>query len=171
MKRLLPDSLAARTMALLVVGLAVTHLISNVFYMTDRKDALLASGGDHVIQWVAMVGALAEAYGPEERGRIVDTAEAAVHFTTITDAPVLSEDAGDDWRADILREELAGHVVGGDATDLRIAWAGAGAQGPALDYWRAHLARKGVELPDEMLMVSLRLSDGAWINVAAPLRR
>ena len=45
MKNPLPDTIAFRATALLVVGLAFTHLVSNLFYATDRETVLLAAGG------------------------------------------------------------------------------------------------------------------------------
>lgn len=65
MKNLLPDTIAARATALLVVGLAVTHLVSNIFYATDRESALLGAGGRQVIQWIGTADAFAKTLPPK----------------------------------------------------------------------------------------------------------
>ncbi len=60
-----PDTVAAaRATALLVVGLAVTHLVSNIFYATDRESALLGAGGRQVIQWIGTADAFAKTLPP-----------------------------------------------------------------------------------------------------------
>ena len=43
--RLLPRTIAGRTILLLVLGLTLSHAVSMVFYASDRTDLLAATGG------------------------------------------------------------------------------------------------------------------------------
>lgn len=170
MKNLLPDTLAARAMILLVLGLAVTHFISTIFYATDRDNALISAGGGHAIQWVATAGALTETLSPEEWPNIVDAAEAGFIYATLTDAPVVPPATASDWREAALQRELDQHVEPDQIGNYRISYAKTDLDTPELAYWRAYLTEVDMSLPAELVLVSLRLSNGSWINTATPIQ-
>jgi signal transduction histidine kinase len=170
MKNLLPDTIATRAMALLVVGLAVTHLVSNLFYATDRESALLTAGGEHAIQWVASTGATADKSTPQEWADVIRVARSDNKFVTITKTPVVDQSTANDWREIALQRELSRHVPTNRLGDYRTAYAPAEANTPALTYWRSYLAENGQQVPDEMILVSLRLDTGSWLNMATPIQ-
>ncbi len=170
MKNPLPDTIAFRAMLLLVVGLAVTHLISNLFYATDRNSLLLTAGGEHAIQWVATTGAVADFATPEELDALTRSANADAQFMTVTDQPIVKTTAGTDWREVTLQEELTRHVAPERLKDFRIAYAPSSSGSEAVAYWRNVLAGKGEPIPDELILVSQRLQNGGWLNVAMPIQ-
>jgi len=169
--KLIPDTIAGRAMVVMVLGLTLSHLVSNAFYATDRSSALLASGGDHAIQWVTTIAALADAFPSGVRRKIINTAQSHAHFTTITNTPVVRSTPAGDWRAVALLKALAAHQSETRSRDSRIAYASRIGDMPRVINWSGF---RGA-LPDtqslsEMVLVSQRLADGSWINVAAPIR-
>ena len=59
MKRLIPDTIASRTLLVLIIGLTVSHLLSIAFYVTDRASALMLTGGEHIAERIATISHLA----------------------------------------------------------------------------------------------------------------
>jgi len=170
MKNLLPDTIVVRAMLLLVVGLAVTHLVSNLFYSTDRESALLTAGGGHAIQWVAATGAFADKVSPQEWETIVKTANSDNRFVTLTENPVVQINITDDWRDDVLARELRRQVPIGRIDNYRIAYAQHMSGSSEIAYWQEVLSIDQLELPMELVLVSLRLNNGIWLNVASPIQ-
>ncbi len=170
MKNLLPDTIAARAMVLLVVGLAFTHLVSNLFYSTDQESALLTAGGGHAIQWVAATGAFADKVSPQEWETIVKTANSDNRFVTLTDAPVVQKTNTDDWRDGVLVRELRRQVPENSIDNYRIAYAQHMSGSSEIAYWQEVLSAEQLELPMELVLVSLKLNNGIWLNVASPIQ-
>ena len=170
MKNLLPDTIAVRAMILLVVGLAFTHLVSNLFYSTDRESALLTAGGGHAIQWVAATGAFADKVTQEEWQTIVKTANSDNRFVTLTQTPVVRNISTTDWRDLTLQRELRRQVPRDRIGDYRIAYAQHMSNSPEISYWQEYFDQSRQELPSELVLVSLKLNNGMWLNVAAPIQ-
>ncbi len=170
MKNLLPDTMAVRAMVLLVIGLAFTHLVSNIFYATDRDNALLTAGGRHAIQWVATAGALSENLPASEWPKIIETAQTGSMFATITDEPVVRQADATSWHSATLKMELDRHVGQEQASKYTISYAKSGAGTEAMAYWQAYLSRAGMDMPPEMVLVSRSLGNGSWINAAAAIQ-
>lgn len=171
MMKLVPDTIAGRSILAMVLGLALSHLVSNLFYATDRADQLLASGGEHAVQWAATVAALTEAVPVDMRREVVEATESHGHWSTLTDEPVVHATSSSNWRSVVLLGALAEHEADMKGRDPRIAYARRGDGTPEVAYWSGYLrSLAGARMPDEMALVSQRLADGSWINVAAPLR-
>jgi len=170
MKNLLPDTFAARAMLLLVLGLAFTHLLSNVFYTIDRESALLRSGGEHAIQWVATTGAFADTVPAFDWPGVIKSANSDHRFVTITKAPLVKGQVASNWREKALQRELSRHVPRERISDYRIAYV------PVDSKSRVDAALKkaanwfGDDRPKELVLVSLRLKNGSWLNVASPIQ-
>ncbi len=165
MKNPLPDTIAFRATALLVVGLAVTHLLSSLFYTTDRETALLSAGGEHAIQWVATIGALSGILDDSEWNRVIDSAGTEQRFVSVTDTPLVPESTGYGWREAALRRELARHVPEPRLNDYRISFVtpeNAGAM-------RAYSGVQGEPAPENLIVVSLNLGGGKWLNIVSPV--
>ncbi len=170
MKNLLPRSIAAQAMVLLVVGLAFTHLVSNVFYATDRESALLTSGGEHAILWVAAAGAFAETLSPQEWSAVIERGSPDSRFVTITEEPVVASSLGSDWHEATLQRELGRHVQPEQLAAYRIAYLDPAKNTSATAYWRDYFRQKSLEAPEELILVSLLLKSGNWLNVATPVQ-
>lgn len=170
MKHLLPDTLAARAMMLLISGLAVTHLLSNLFYATDRDDAFLAAGGEQAVQWVATVGALARTLPKDESALIVTAVPDGVGYATLTNMPVIAASTSGDWRLKALRGELDSRISPDQDFLYRIAYASGESETAGLTYWRSFFDKAGVAPPPRLVLISFQTGAESWINFAAPVR-
>ncbi len=173
-KKLLPDTIAMRAMLLLVLGLTLSHLVSNLFYSTDRDNAILTTGGEHAIQWVAITGTFADEISPGKWTQVVTAANSDHRFVTITKTPVVAApgtaSSGTDWREVALQRELSNHVKANQLDRYRIAYAPEGAKSKSLLYWHDYLKKIGGKVPSEMILISMRLANGTWLNVATPIK-
>ncbi|MFV2001981.1 MAG: ATP-binding protein [Paracoccaceae bacterium] len=169
MKNLLPDTIATRAMILLVVGLAASHLISVVFYSTDRQSALLAAGGEHAIHWVATTGAFADTVSADEWQQVVRAANSDKRFVTITDTPVVDNSGAAGWRETALNDALARYVTAAQMDNYKIAYAPYLPGDQSGSYWREYLSAADRQLNNDLVLVSLRLNNGNWLNVATPI--
>ena len=75
MRRLIPDTIAARTLLALIIGLTVSHVLSVGLYFTDRTSALKFTGGEHTGERISTIWRLVENVSPAERRRIVKLAD------------------------------------------------------------------------------------------------
>ena len=170
MKNLLPDTIAARAMILLVVGLAVTHLLSTLFYATDRDSSLLSAGGGQAIQWVTTVDALTKTLPPEQWPKIIDAAGVGFTYATVTPEPVVLPTTASDWHEVVLMKELERQYSSGDVGKYRISYVKTTSDIPAVEYWKTFWANSDMSLPPELVLVSLQLDNGNWINAATPIQ-
>jgi signal transduction histidine kinase len=166
MKNLLPDTIATRAMLLLVVGLAFTHLISNIFYSTDRKSELLTTGGEHAVQWVATIGSFTETISVDDWETIVASANVGDRAVTLTENPVVKKTSPTDWREIALQQELGTHIPAERLSRVRIAYSGGGDHAKMLAEWRDVFVRNGQVTPEELILISMQIDDGRWLNVA-----
>ncbi len=170
MKTLFPDTLAFRTTALLVIGLAVTHFISNLFYTTDRETALLSAGGEHAIQWIATTGAFSDTISSEAWGEVVARSNTDTRFVAVTETPLVSGESKGGWREEALERELARHVSPDHLDDYRIAYAPLKNLAAAPMDIRGYFAASNSPPPSEFILLSLDLGNDRWLNMAAPVQ-
>jgi signal transduction histidine kinase len=166
MRRLIPDTIAARTLLVLVLGLTVSHVLSVALYFTDRTSALMFTGGEHTGERIATIGRLVESASQAERRRIVELADHPKLHVTWSQESAIEDQQDSGWRADVLRDAMVAHLKGRGAQVFRLRHSD---EGPT-EVWQVHLRQdhQGDEL-DETLMVSLQLPDGSWLNFAAPV--
>lgn len=169
MKNPFPDTIAFRTTALLVVGLAVTHLLSNLFYTTNRETALLSAGGEHAIQWAATIGSLAAVLEDSAWEEIIAVSESEQRFMRVTNAPLVPAATGSGWREAALVQELARHVPKAQIEDYRIAYVRAGATEAMALPLQSYFSSLGQPGPENLIMVSLNLGNDKWLNIASPV--
>ncbi len=157
MKRWIPDTIAARTLLVLILGLALSHAISVSLYVTDRNSALMFSGGEHISERIATIDRLIRDSSESERQRLVELANGPrLSVTRTRDKPVDDQPAGG-RQADVLRRALTTHLNHDDDRDFRLHHMGMMARG--------HMGG----MTGETVMVSLPLPDKTWLNFAAPV--
>ncbi|MCF6271648.1 MAG: ATP-binding protein [Rhodobacteraceae bacterium] len=169
MKNPLPDTIAFRAMALLVVGLAVTHLVSNLFYATDRESELLSSGGEHAIQWAATVGSFSGRVDADDWRDVLLQANNNTRFVTVSNLPLVREATGGGWREETLQRELASHVEPDHLSDYRISYVNSKDTARDLAPMRGQLLNEAGDFPEELILLSLDLGAGKWLNMASPI--
>jgi signal transduction histidine kinase len=160
LKRLIPDTVAGRTLLVLILGITISHVLSMALYFTDRATALLFTGGEHVGDRVALVSRIAEGSSPSERAHIIKLAEDPRLRISLTDQSALGAGPADGWRARVLRSAVESHLDDPDRQKFRLRYVGPGAVATNL----------GAEFRDAHVVdVSLQLSDGNWLNFTAPV--
>jgi signal transduction histidine kinase len=167
MKPLIPDTIAIRTLLVLIIGLTVSHVLSVGLYLTDRTSALLFTGGEHTGERIATIGRLVENAAQAERLRIVALADhPQLHVTWSRDSAIDDQTDGG-WQADVLRDAMIAHLNDGGSPPFRLVHT----QRIVIGSWQEHLRRnhKDEDLGEAML-VSFQLRDGSWLNFAAPVQ-
>lgn len=166
MRRLIPDTIAARTLLVLILGLTVSHVLSVALYFTDRTSALMFTGGEHTGERIATIGRLVENASQVERRRIVELADHAKLHVTWSQKSAIEDQGVSGWQADVLRDALVAHLGDEGRQVFRIRHT----DEAVTPHWRQHLRRNHQESTlGEALMVSLQLRDGSWLNFAAPV--
>ena len=152
-----PDSIAGRTMIVLLVGLTLSHIGSMALLSTDHHDAAIETGERLCAERMATAAALLEHSEPGGRLQLATNLTSPTMGVSWAPAPTVSETRHDP-HADHLAQALS---------------PGFGAIG----HDRLHVVHTLVERSDGLLndlldgfphdrimAVSLRLSDGSWAN-------
>ncbi len=144
MKRLVPDTLAGRTIVILVIGLGLFHLWSIWIYRIGTEN-LLGPARDQGLaeRMVSVIRALDE-LPPDERehtAHALSSPDLDVHWS---EKSLVADAAADSERAALLRQSLARLSPGLAPGDLLFGYPDAMARHP------------------HALFVSIRLGDGSW---------
>ena len=162
MRRWLPDTIATRTLIVLIVGLAVSHALSMALYFTDRASALILAGGEHVGERMVTITRLVENASQTERSRIVELADNS-HFRVASSPEAGVEDVTSlSWESEVLREGLIAHFGNDSGRNFRILYAVAA----AIESGNAKETNKAPARGD-LILASVQLSDGSWLNFTA----
>jgi methyl-accepting chemotaxis protein len=163
MKRLIPDSIASRTLAVLLVGLTLSHVLGMALYFTDRTSALLLTGGEHLAERVATITRIVERTPQADRPRIVELADRPKFRVTWNRNSALDNERVGGWQSSMLRTALLSHFEDLSERNFRIQYGDA--IGTADSYGKDIVAAD-----DDALLVSVQLPDQSWLNFAAPDR-
>lgn len=156
MRRLVPDTIATRTLLVLIVGLTVSHIASVALYSNDRTTALMMTGGAHTAERIATVTEIVRNAPERDRQRIVENADGAGLHVARSPTPNIAEGAGDGWQVDALRRAFALHLESDAHRDFRLGLDAGTQVAPDAPEQRA-------------LLISVPLGDGTWLNFSAPL--
>lgn len=166
MKKLIPDTIATRTLLVLIVGLTVSHLLGMALYFTDRVNALRYTGGEHIGERIVTIDRLIRNSSPEERNRIARLADGPKLHVTLSRVSAIDDAGTTNWQAGVLRDALRSHLSDGVHDGFRLRYG----HEPNAAPWQAHLREAHPREPwQETLMVSFLLPDGEWLNFAAPV--
>ncbi|MHA1597763.1 MAG: sensor histidine kinase [Alphaproteobacteria bacterium] len=190
--KLLPDSIIGRTVLVLLAGLVGSHLISLAIYSDERLSEMAATGGKRISERIAAAVETVDGTGTARREIVTRALWGPGFSATWTEASVLPADDSGGWRAHIVRSSLDDFLGGVEPDRIRIAYRMPGQETQALgqqDPMRAmqeHMGRmadarqkenrRSVHMQQfwrggEVLEVSVRLSDGSWLNTASPAVR
>jgi signal transduction histidine kinase len=137
----LPDSIAGRTMIVLLVGLTLSHVASTLFLTTDRHESLERLCADHI----AVIADLIARVPPQDRARLAGNAASGI---ALSDQPPPDE-AGDRDKVALMQAALQPFF---------------GTVAPSRLHVGGHAEGTGPH--QSMMHVSLRLDDGQWVSVA-----
>ena len=99
MRRLVPDTIAGRTLLVLLLGLTVSHALSVALYFTDRASALALAGEEHVGERIVTVLRLIENAPKAERIRLVQLADNPELRVTWSAESALSDQRESNWQS------------------------------------------------------------------------
>lgn len=168
MRRLLPRSLSGQTLAVLILGLAVSHVIGIALYSVDREDAVISAEGvdfaDRVVGLVNMLQLLPGQWrddivtGSDGRKFHVMLGKAAVAEKRDTGAPLARQVTAylqtqlPDWPVDRFVVSLTESADIGDGN------------GEDAATMRALLDTRQGDAEYDILNISVRLDDADWLN-------
>lgn len=168
MRRFLPRSLSGQTLAVLIVGLIVSHLIGFALYSRDREEAVIAAEGiDFAGRVVGMVNLL-ELLPEQWRNDIVAGSESRkFHVALGETADAENWDKDGDLAQSVhahLQQQLptwpADRFVVSFTEDTALDRPKAGASNAI----RALLDAKEDDTAHDILAISVRLDDTVWLN-------
>jgi len=169
MKRLIPDTIAGRTLAVLIIGLALSHAISIAMYVTDRTSTLVSIDGRHTGDRIAVIDRLVRRSQPSLRRGVVKIVDDTVFRVTLTAESMLGENLPKSEGNDDLRETLIAHLDVDTTRQIRVRNLGMQPANALAENKPATPAGKPVE-NFETILVSLSLPDNSWLNFTVPLR-
>ena len=155
MKRLIPDTIAARTLLVLIIGLTISHVLSIGLYFTDRTSALLFTGGEHIGERIVTISRLAENATQAERQRIVQLADGSRLHVTLSPQSPIDDQQGGGWEGRVLRDALKAHLDEGGIRAFRFQY--------------VDRAKSGSETRAPHSVSRSELSDETWLNFVAPV--
>ena len=196
--RIIPQSLVGRALAVLLAGLAVSHLISLTIYAGDRQRVSVTAAGHRVAEHIAGAAVAIERAPPQARPALARSFWGPGFRVSWTAGSLVADEDGG-WRAREARGVLRDYLGGIAAERIRVAYRDAAGPGAWFqpeygdDRWAEMMGRHmgggmggmgrgmmgggpaGRTGPmshlwsgGEVLEVSLRLNDGSWLNFAAP---
>ena len=184
MRRLIPQGLFGRTIAVLVIGLIVTHFASMAIYYSDRDQALATVGGGVVAERIATMVRLLEEAPEARRPWIVHSAGRPGFRLSWDPQTAVPSDSGGGLRARLLAAMLSLSLADLGVGDVHVAFAetphedlqpaamsppGRGRESPGMgQMMRYHMRMMEGELDPgaSWLRVSVGLSDGSWLNLS-----
>jgi signal transduction histidine kinase len=164
MRRFIPDTVAGRTLLVLLVGLTVSHVLSMAFYVSDRHTAFDLAGGEHLAEEIVTIARLVESAPAEERAELVRLADHAALRVSRGAESGLVADQGNGWQTDVLRRSFLQALSKLGKRDFVLRFGAS--QAPELPPGATDTRTR----PDDggkLLQVSLQIADGTWLNFRA----
>lgn len=160
MTSILPNSIAGRTLVVMVIGLILSHLLSVAIYTTDRRSAINLVGGEHISERMITLARLIEGAAPAERKRLAEIASEKILAVSLAADPSIAEDAPASQEEKILTEVFAEHLATKGVREFRLRYRDAPEN-------KGGTVSGLISAPRKLMQVSLRLQGGGWLNCSA----
>jgi signal transduction histidine kinase len=168
MRSFLPDSIAGRTMIVLLVGLTLSHIASTWVLASDRHDAVVEAGERLCADRVAVMARLIDRSPAERRGALIADLTSSLLTITLTDQPRAGADHHDTEGLPLMQAALSPYF--GEVSHQRLHVAHRQVPGDsASSGLLSHLLHGFPE--DRVMAVSFRLADGDWVNFDLAMAR
>ncbi len=177
MRRLLPPTLFAELLAILIAGLALSYFASTWIFAADRQAAVRSLGGFAATQRIANLARLIADSPPLWRARIVAAASEETMRIALSAAP--PPKAPSSAAAKAIRAALAAELPPALGRGLVVSVRGRSAfpaarqpmmhAMPMMEAVPAMATMMGDLAPWRLLDVGVRLGDGEWLRFAATL--
>lgn len=179
--RLWPDTLTGRALLVMLAGIVLSNGIGIAVFSGERLDLLTSARGQRLAERVSAAAMLMDETPTEQRRKVVRHLRRP-GLRMFWSVDPITEDNASDWQTRLVRGALIAQL-GDDGPDrLRLSLArrpdfqglrgtSSGGGGPRRDRPESATRRGDVEEPgvaSEVLLGAYRLSDGSWLNFAAP---
>ena len=154
----LPDSIAGRTLLVLLVGLTLSHLASTAILSSDRHEAMTHASDSLSADRVAVFARLLDQSPPHERDHLGRSLASPFLTVAVAPLPEVAPSHRDEIDVAPIRHALASYFGPLDHDRLHITRQRHDHDAPPSWWWR--LLNGFPE--DRSLFVALRLGDGAW---------
>ncbi len=168
MRSWLPDSIASRTMTVLLIGLTVSHIASTMVLSSDRQEAVIEASERLCADRVAVMARMVDKAPTQQRVPLIDDLGSSLLAVSLTDHPKVN--GGD-----------------GDMDDMRLMLAALQPYFGEVEHQRLHVSHRRLAShgdqsgilhrllhgfpTDRIMEVSFRLSDGSWANFELAMAR
>lgn len=160
MKALVPNSIAGRTLAVMILGLLISLVLSVAIYTSDRRSAVNLVGGEHISERMITLARLVEGATADERERLARLASESVLSVSLGERPTITKAPPVNLEEEILTDVFAEHLLRYGVRDFRLRYRDSPADGKT--------ETSGVAAgPRKLMQVSLRLQGGGWLNCTA----
>lgn len=120
MRKLIPNTLTARTIIVLIIGLSVSHLISMMIYSGDRIEALTLLGGKNMAQRIANVTHLVDDTPVEWQQRIMQGVSEPGFQVSVSLESYVQKQSALTWHVRSARNFLEQSLSKRPAKDIRV---------------------------------------------------
>jgi len=167
--RLAPETIMGRTLAVLLLGFLVVGTIMATQMYVERQAMLSNIGGWHVVTRIAEITKTLNETPTPQRQAVLRAYQGPVFRVSHTiESQIPAIPLG--WQGRLVKEALKNQL--GDIADegFRIGQtAGDARQGPQFGLGRmGAMHGHGVFLQRHLMVISLKLNDGSWLNFSTP---
>jgi signal transduction histidine kinase len=155
-KRVIPDTLLGRALAVLLFGVVISHLAGLLIYLTDRSHLLTLWGGHKMAAEIAAITNIVDSRGGTERLWVLTALQRPDLRLELSPQQPASR-SEEDWRADALRTYILEYLGRPRNADVLISYREPGSSGLE------------DELSSRQIAVAIVLTDGSWLTASAPL--
>lgn len=160
------DSIAGRTMIVLLIGLTLSHIASTALFSTDRHDAVIAASERLCADRIALLAYHLDGATSDDRARLVAMQESPILKVALATEPSVGANHHDEHELSAVGDAFRSYfgVVG----DPRLHVIHRLASNQPYTFWEN--VREGFP-KDQAMEVSFRLSDGSWANFDIAMAR
>jgi len=168
MRAIIPDSIAARTMIVLLVGLTLSHIASTWVLSNDRHDAVFEASERLCADRVAVMARLIDKTSAEHRAQVIADLSSSLLAVSLANHPKVGEDHHDS--DELPRIQAAMRPYFGEVEHRRLHVARQRANSSSGPSGIRHRLLNGFP-EDQVMEVSFQLSDGGWVNFDLAMAR
>ncbi len=168
MRSILPDSIAGRTMVVLLVGLTLSHMVSTWVLSADRHDAVVEASERLCADRLAVMARLIDKSPAPQRRQLVDDLGSALLAISLGDRPQVGDGHHDSEDLPLMQAALAPYFGAVEHARLHVTHRELSSADNPAGLWRRLLHG----FPhDRVMEVSFQLTDGSWANFAMAMAR
>lgn len=163
---MVPDTVVARVLLVLIIGLTLSHALSVALYLSDRSAAQLFAGGQHIKEQIVTVDRLVNRVPLSARKKMAAIASDAKLQVTWTQQPAVDEASDRSWQSNVFRDALVAHFGENSQRIFRVKFV---KEFVGRSWHDRFPVAPGSETSGAVFVVSIKATDDGWLNFAAPV--